>query len=111
MAKNWRPFLKENVEYTKDGDHFFYAPLYIYCESNKTVVLKFEQQQNPAGTTEEVCLTAIPGVDDHTTLTTWNSEERTVAVSEIMLCLLHWNYKDARRIWREVSLTLIKKLT
>ena len=65
--------------------------------------MEFEQQQNSDGTLQDVCLTAIPGVEDHTTLNAWNEQERTVAVSEIMECLLRWHYDDTRQIWREIS--------
>ena len=102
VANSWRAFLKPDVKKIEEGDHLHYSPIYLYCESNRKFVMQFEQQQNSNGTFQDVCLTAIPGVEDHTTLNTWNEQERTVAVSEIMECLLRWNYNDTRRIWREM---------
>lgn len=101
VAKSWRPYLKAELREVQAGGHVFFEPIYIYGESNKTVVLKFEQQQEPGGALHDVCVTAIPGVDDYTTLDTWDNQARTVAVSEIMMCLLRWSYFDARRIWDE----------
>ena len=91
-------YLKRDI---KEGGYVFFEPIYIYCERNRTVVLQFEQQQESNGTFEDVCMTAIPGVDDPSTLTTWNDQDRTVAVSEVMACLLRWNYAETRRIWAE----------
>jgi len=48
-------------------------------------------------------VTAIPGVADPRMLDTWNEQECTVAVSEIMVNLLLWNYDETRRIWRETT--------
>ena len=101
VAKSWRPYLKEDLSMLEKDGHVYFEPIYIYCEANKTVVLEFEQQQESDGTSHDVCITAIPGVDDHTTLETWNDQAQTVAVSEIMRRLLYWSYSDARQIWNK----------
>ncbi|CAB9517741.1 Nitrilase family, member 2 [Seminavis robusta] len=85
VARSWRAFLKEAVQMVEEGDQVFYSPIYLYCESNRKFVMKFEQQQNSNSTLQDVCLTAIPGVEDHTTLNTWNEQERTVACLETMM--------------------------
>ena len=78
---------------TKEGRSSCWTCFLQTSKSNRTVVLRFEQQQQESdGTLHDVCLTAIPGVDDHTTLKTWNDQTLTVAVSEIMVCLLRLNY-------------------
>lgn len=101
VAESWRPYLKADLSMVEEDGHVYFEPIYIYCEPNKTVVLRFEQQQEPDGTLHDVCITAIPGVDDHTTLDTWNDQAQTVAVSEIMMRLLYWSYLDARQIWNK----------
>lgn len=102
VANSWRPYLKKELRMQQQGGHVFFEPIYVYCESNRTFALKFEEQQESDGTLHDVCLTAIPGVDDHTTLDTWDNQARTVAVSEIMTCLLRWSYFEARRIWEGI---------
>ena len=101
VAKSWRPFLQAEIKSGAEGEHICYEPIHLYCERNRTVVLKFEQQQESDGTFDDVCVTAIPGVDDPRTLSSWNDLERTVAVSEVMVCLLRWNYAETRRIWAD----------
>lgn len=99
VANGWRRFLQSGIKSGAEGEHIFYEPIHLYCERNRTVVLKFEQQQESDGTFDDVCVTAIPGIDDPKTLSSWNNLERTVAVSEVMVCLLRWNYAETRRIW------------
>lgn len=103
VAKSWRPFLKKEVNIVEANEHEYYEPIYIYCERSRTVVLEFEEQPEPHGTFKDVCVTAIPGVADPRMLDTWNEQECTVAVSEIMVNLLLWNYDETRRIWRETT--------
>jgi environmental stress-induced protein Ves len=50
-----------------------------------------------------VCVTAIPGIDEPTTFSSWNGTDRTVAVSEIMQCLLQWNYLNTTHTWTLVN--------
>eukprot|EP00978_Attheya_sp_CCMP212_P039333 scaffold203531_cov53-Attheya_sp.AAC.2 len=89
VADCWRPYLPENLAmHTRDG-HCFYKPISVLCEHNRTVVLLFEQELDPDGTTRQVCVSAIPGVDDPATLKTWDNIRHTVAVSEVMFRLLH----------------------
>ena len=103
IAMTWRPYLKKELSLVEEDGHFYFTPLYIYRESNKIFELQFEQQQESNGALHNECITAIPGVDDHTTLDTWDSQTRTVAQSEIMFCLLRWSYLDARQIWKQTS--------
>mmetsp|Transcript_18951 Transcript_18951/g.51928 ORF Transcript_18951/g.51928 Transcript_18951/m.51928 type:complete len:95 (+) Transcript_18951:1080-1364(+) len=82
--------------------HWYYTPNSIFCLANLTHRLEFEEQQEADGRTHSVWVTAIPGVEDPSTLKSWNQADQTVRVSEIMECLLQWSYNDVRRIWRTI---------
>ena len=100
MAGAWRPFLPDNVTLNSDTALYpRYDGLHIYCDKNRRHALLFEEHQNPNGKVEQVCLTAIPGVDDPSTLPTWEHVTRTVAVYEIMIRLLDWNRDDTLQTW------------
>lgn len=93
IAKAWRPFLDNHATLHDDGEPCYYDGLGIYCcEERRRQAILFEQQQQPNGNVRQVCLTAVPGIDDPSTLSSWNGTDHTVAVSEIMQCLLRWNY-------------------
>jgi hypothetical protein len=102
VANAWRPFLQNHVTLHEGGVMPYYEGLCIYCEEGRRHVLLFEEQQDPNPTNHpvHVCVTAIPGVDDPTTLSTWNPRDKTVAVWEIMRCLLEWSYiNTTTQIW------------
>ncbi|MEO0911282.1 MAG: hypothetical protein AAFX96_13415, partial [Pseudomonadota bacterium] len=104
IAKAWRPFLPDSVSLVDSSDHCFYhGQLYIYCEKTRSQELIFENQQNPSGSTTNVCVTAIPGVENPSSLTSWNEQTHTVRVYEIIYQLLLWNYNDTRQQWRSLS--------
>ena len=104
ILESWRPFLPENVGDTNaEGHCYFHGPIYIFCEKNRTHKLLFEEQQNPGGSIEKVCVTAIPGVDDLASLASWKEKLQTVDVYEIIYKLLLWNYNETRGQWRTVS--------
>ena len=105
VAEAWRAFLDLNLV-LKDFDHgyCYYEWVFIYCETVvRTLKMQFEKQQDKDGSEQNVCITAIPGVLDHTTLNTWQEEDQTVAVFEVMECLLRWSYNRIRQVWREVG--------
>ena len=103
VALAWRSALREDVSLHEAEGHCYYTPTSIFCRSNRTYVFQFEVEPDPYGTSRRICVTAIPGVDDPSTLSSWNEADQTVAVAEIMECLLRWNYEDVRRNWRTVS--------
>ena len=80
----------------------YYEGLGIYCKEGRRQALLFELQQDPNPTNRpvHVCVTAIPGMDDPTTLSTWKPDDKPVAISEIMRCLLEWSYIHAEtHVW------------
>ena len=102
VANAWRPCLHNNVTLHEGGGMPYYEGLGIYCEEGRRQVLLFELQQDPNPTNRpvHVCVTAIPGIDDPTTLSTWNPDDKTVAVWEIMSCLLEWSYVNTTtHVW------------
>ena len=99
VATAWRPFLPNHTTLHNDGNLCYYDGLYIYCETQRRQAILFEQQQNPNGGVHQVCLTAIPGIDDPSSLTTWDGMTHTVAVYEIMQCLLRWNHLNTGQTW------------
>ena len=84
VATAWRPFLSKHATLHNEGDLCFYDGLHLYCERRRRQALLFETQQNPGGGIEHVCVTAIPGIADPSTLTTWDDATKTVAVYEII---------------------------
>lgn len=99
LAASWRPFLEPRIKEGTEGGHTYFQPIYLYCEKSSTVPLIFEKEQEPDGSFRDVCVNAIPGVDDPTQLSSWNEAESTVAVWEVMLSLLRWRYDDTRQTW------------
>lgn len=100
VADAWRPFLHNHVTQHNERGMPYYEGLGIYCEEGRRQVLLFELEEDPNGITRHVCVTAIPGIDDPTTMSSWNRDDKTVAVSEIMYCLLQWSYTNTTtHVW------------
>ena len=99
VADAWRPVLPNYVTLNNDDPSPKYSGLCIYCVQDRRRALLFEEQQNPNGEVEQVCMTAIPGVDDPSALSTWEATTSTVAVYEIMTYLLEWNHADTLTSW------------
>jgi hypothetical protein len=99
IAEAWRPFLPNLSSLHNDGNLCYYDGLFIYCKTQRRQALLFEPQQNPDGGVQEVCLTAIPGISDPSSLTTWDGMAHTVAVYEILYLLLHWSHHDIQETW------------
>ena len=102
MMNSWRPFLPDNIGIHKSDGFIYFAPLHLECESGRRCELQIEAQENPDGTTEAVWVTAIPGVKDPRELRSFDDKHNTVAVIEIMFCLLKWSYNETRNLWETI---------
>ena len=94
--------MPDNIGIHKSDGFIYFAPLHLECESGRRCELQIEAQENPDGTTEAVWVTAIPGVKDPRELRSFDDKHNTVAVIEIMFCLLKWSYNETRNLWETI---------
>ena len=101
VATNWQPVVSAATLHSDRQFGLSYIDgAFISCEQWRRKKLMFEVQQETDRTERRVLLTAIPGVDDPRTLQSWNGEDETVAVSDIMLTLLQWRYLNSLNTWK-----------
>jgi len=101
ISKAWRPFLPNSALLSTEANSTIprYDGLHIYCDRSRRHELIFEEETRPDGKAQRICVTAIPGVDDPSCLSTWDANTSTVAVYQIMEHLLTAAHADTLKSW------------
>ena len=101
VAGTWVAYVEEGAQQHAgvEGGRPCFDHLYIYCRSDRRHKLEFEEQQNPNGVAETVCVTCIPGVGDVTSMDTWDEGKKDVAVHEIMWHLIKAGHEETQDSW------------
>jgi hypothetical protein len=111
-AIGWQPYLPEGSILCEAGRFFrFTGVLTLYCETARTVSLQCEEQQNEDGTTSEIFIAAVTGLEDPRAASSWNEEQHSLQVYEILWHLLACHFSETLRKWNiDLALTIVSAI-